>query len=377
MKISEVEKLKVALIEDFSSVDGGAQNVMRVFMEIFPNAPLYTVTYFPENFRKPYKDTEVHQSFISKLPFKKRLEHQYKLFYQLAVEQFDLRDYDLVISSSWAGYAKGVIVPSYVKHLSYIYTVPRFLWGLPTAKHSTLGPIYKNIIMPPLHHFWRIWDRQTAQRPDGLITISEVVRERVNKFWRRDSDVIYPPVDVEEILGVEPQVGDYFVNFGRLEKYKNVDMAIKACINSKQQLKIIGTGAFEKQLKDLVKDLKGEEYIEFLGYVNDAERNNIVAGAKAFVFPCPSEDFGIVPVEAMAAGTPVIAFDSGGVTETVVDSETGVLVKEFSQESLNRSVSEFNPDDFSAQICRKHAKKFSKESFKNKFVEYIAEFYDE
>ncbi|MEA3357700.1 MAG: glycosyltransferase, partial [Patescibacteria group bacterium] len=265
MRSDEVKKLKVAIVDDFLTVDGGAQRVLRVMHEIWPQAPVYTVTYFPEAFQPPLENWDIRTSFVNRLPFRKLFENQYKLFYHIAIEQFDLSEYDIVVSQTYAGYAKGVVVPSDVKHLCYVHNVPRYLWGLPSSRHGRLGFLYKKVILPPLEHYWRIWDRQTAERPDKLVANSQNVVGRVKKFYRRDADVLYPPVDVEYLLKVPAsKLSDYFVYFGRLEEYKRVDMAIKACINANEKLKIIGTGSYMDELKSLVKESSAEDSIEFL-----------------------------------------------------------------------------------------------------------------
>lgn len=373
MKQDRVKDLNVALVHDFMTIDGGAEQVLRVFHGMWPSAPVYTVTYFPDSFNPPLKDWDIRTSFVAKLPFRKALEHQYKLFYQVAIEQFSLQDYDLILSSTFAGYAKGVIASPESKHICYVHNVPRYLWGLPTATHGRLGFIYKNLILPPLEHLWRIWDRQTADRPDYLLANSKNVAERISKFYRRESKVIYPPVNVDEFLECSEDKGDYFVYFGRLEQYKNIDMAIRACAKANVRLKIVGSGSYKDELEKLVVELGVSDKIEFLGRLPDASRNTVVAGAKAFIFPCHDEDFGIVVVESMAAGTPVIAFASGGVLETVLNGRTGVLLDNFSVESLTKAVSNFDGKKFDTDVCREQARQFSKESFEENITRFISE----
>jgi glycosyltransferase involved in cell wall biosynthesis len=372
MNVKEIKNLKVALVHDFLTTDGGAERVLRVLHDIWPESVVYSNVYFPEAFDPALDGWDIRTSFVNKLPFSRKLQHQYKLFHQLAMEQFRFDDYDLVISSTFAGYAKGVIVPVGVKHFSYVHNVPRFLWGLETALHGTLNLIYENIILPPLEHWWRIWDSQSAERPDRMFANSENVRRRISKFYRRDADVIYPPVDVESFLKLDEEKQDFFVYFGRIEKYKNIDMAIRACVANESKLKIIGAGSAREDLESLVDELDGNDYIEFLGRVSDEKLRQVVASAKAFIFPCPDEDFGIVPVESMAAGTPVIAFNSGGVKETVVDGVTGLLIDKFSQESLNRAIADFRTEAFNKDECRKRAKDFSYDNFKDTLLRYIA-----
>ncbi len=379
MNQNDVKNLKVAIVHDFMTVDGGADQVLRALHEIWPSAPVFTITYFPEKYiPNPYGNWDIRTSFVSKLPFNRKFEDQYKLFYQFAVERFNLSDYDLVISSTWAGYAKGVVVGPNAKHFSYIDTVPRFLWGLTTAKHNSLNIFWK-MVLYPLESIWRIWDKKTADRPDKLIADSKTVADRIKKFYRRDATVIYPPVDVtqmEEIIPDSKANEEYFLYFGRLEEYKRVDIAIHACVKASKKLKIIGNGNYRKQLENLVAELGAEGNVEFLGRLPDKERNQVIANCRAILSPCPDEDFGIVPVEAMAAGKPVIAFNSGGVSETVIDGKTGILVKDFSVDAYADAIKKFETKKYSSAACKNRAKSFDKEVFKNNIIKFVVENYE-
>ena len=367
----KLKDMKVALVDDFMTVDGGAQKVMRVLHDMWPEAPVYTVTYFPEKFDPPLEDWDIRTSFVSKFPFSRKLEQQYKLFYQQAVETFDMSGYDLVISNTYAGYSKGVIVDPGALNISYIHTVPRFLWGYRTSRHERVNWLYRKLILPPLEHYWRIWDRQTSVRPDVLMSNSRNIASRVQKAYRRNSEVLYPPVEISELLKLEPKKEDYFIYFGRLEKYKCVDMAIRACVAAGEKLTIVGTGVYEGELKKLVTSLDGNDMVTFTGWVSDEERNRLIAGAKAFVFPGPDEDFGIVLVESLAAGTPVIAFDAGGAGEILENGKTGVLLEEFDQELFGKAVAEFDPSSYSVDDCRERATEFDVPVFKKRLTQLI------
>jgi glycosyltransferase involved in cell wall biosynthesis len=372
----KIEKgIKVAIVHDFLTTDGGAEKVLRAFHEIWPQAPVFTVTYSPEKFNPPLDGWDIRSSFVARLPFRKVFEDQYKLFYQLAAEKFDLHDFDLVISSTWAGYAKGVLVAPGSKHFCYVHTVPRFLWGFTTAKHGRLNFFWK-LIMPPLEHFWRIWDRQTVERPDEMIANSREVASRIRKFYRREAHVIYPPVETILYNKVTPESGKYFLYFGRLEAYKRVDIAIEACAKAGVQLKIVGTGSGEKELKKIAETYEGKAEVEFLGRVDDEGLVKLVGACKAVLVPCPDEDFGITPVEAMAAGKPVIAFDSGGVRESVVDGETGVLVKEFGVDQYAEAIRKFRAESFDPEKCRERAQLFSKQVFIENFSKFVRDHYE-
>lgn len=372
-KTKDKEKLNVALVDDYLTVDGGAQKVLRVLHDMWPESAVYAATYFPDRFNPPLEGWDIRTSFVSKLPFQKQLEQQYKMFHPLGVEMFDMTGYDLVISMTATGTAKGVIVPPECVHISYVNTVPRFLWGYRTSRHERLGSIYQNLILPPIEHRWRIWDRQTSLRPDVLVANSHTIARRVWKAYRREALVIYPPVEIDRLLALEPEKEDTFIYFGRLEKYKRVDMAIRACVAAGRKLKIVGTGSYEGELRKLVHEIGGEDLVEFKGWMVTPELDEEVAKAKAFVFPGPDEDFGIVLVESLAAGTPVIAFNAGGAGEILTGNE-GVLVEEFDQEALDSAVASFDPGKYTSAVCRARAKEFDVPVFKKKLSDLVSQY---
>lgn len=366
-----LENLKVALVEDTLSVDGGSQKVLRVLHEMWPQAPIYTGLYFPEKFRPPLSGCDIKTGWVSKLPWTRTFEQQYKMFQPLAFEMFDFSGYDLIVSQTYAGYSKGIITPPDCLHVCYVDTVPRFLWGYRTSTHESINPLYKQVILPPIEHFWRMWDRQSSLRPDALLANSNTIARRVKKHWKREAKTIYPPVDIEKLLTLKEKKRDQFIYFGRLEKYKCVDMAINACVANSFKLIIVGTGAYEDELKKRVSEINGEALITFTGWISDDDRDKAIAESKAFVFPGPDEDFGLVMVEALAAGTPVIAFNRGGAAEIVEDGVSGVLVNEFSQDALDKAVKKFDQSHFSSEKCRERSKLFSVEVFKNSFLNYV------
>lgn len=371
---TKTSNLKVALVDDFLTTDGGAQRVLRIFHQMWPDAPVYAAVYFPEKFTPPLTGWDIRTSWVSRLPFQRALEQQYKLFYPAAVESYDLSEYDLVISSTYAGYAKGVMVSPNAVHLSYVHTVPRFLWGYRTSQHERVNWLYKNVILPPLEHYWRMWDRATSMRPDAIAVNSHNIARRVWKFYRRKSEVIHPPVDVGPLLSLQKKRGDYFIYFGRLEKYKCVDMAIRACAVTRKKLVIVGTGSEENSLKQLVVDLRATQFIEFVGWKISPEKDTLVSSARAFIFPGPDEDFGMVLVESLAAGTPVIAFDRGGAKEILNSPKYGHVISEFSQEALDRAVQTFDPDLYPENACRARAKEFSEEIFVDKMTRFVSKY---
>lgn len=361
--MKKISELKIALAHDFLTVDGGAEKVLWKLHELFPKAPVYTALYFPERLKKKFEELDIRESFVGKLPLKRLFMHQYKLFYHMGFEDFDFTEYDVVISSTYAGYSKGLITGPDTLHVSYVHNVPRYLWHLPTALHGTLHPIWEKIVLPPLEHYWRMWDRMSAQRPDHLICNSKVVKQRVKKYWGRDSEVVYPPVEIERFQDKPVRKGKYWIHFGRIEQYKNIDVAIKACVKNKQKLIIAGTGDYENELKRLVTELKGERYIEFTGWIEDSDLEDLISNSKGFVFPGMSEDFGIVLVEANAAGKPVIAFESLGSKDIIKDGETGILVKTFGVDQMAKALKRAWEMNFDPEKCRKNALRFGPEKF--------------
>ncbi|MFH1547062.1 MAG: glycosyltransferase [bacterium] len=371
--MKKIHDLKIALVHDYMTVGGGAEKVLLYLHELFPKAPIYTTVYFPDKCWPQFKSADVRQSFISKFPLKRLFFHQYKLFYYMAMERFDLSKYDLVISSTAAGYGNAIITAPNSLQVTYAHNVPRYLWHLPTALHGTLWKGWEKLILPPLEHYWRIQDRLASERPDYIIANSKVTQRRISKYYRRDSTVVYPPVELDRFLENPVKKGNYFCYFGRIEKYKNIDMAIRACVLNKQKLKIVGGGDYEKTLKDLVVELKAEKLVEFLGKAPDKELEEVVGGSMGFIFPGVSEEFGIVLVEALAAGKPVVAFESVASKEIIQHGKTGLLVKEFSVDALAKAMKQMKSKRFSPQDCRKRAKKFGIEVFKKGITNTIEE----
>lgn len=355
-----LENMNTALIHEWLTNVAGSEKVLLVLKEIFTDAPIYTSVFDVER-AKPFKKFEIHTSYLQKLPWMKKRRELLIPLTPLAFEQFDLSKYDLVISNTTMA-AKGVITKPDTIHISYCHTPPRYLWDAqvdPRAKKGRLGWLRSKT-----SHEMRIWDRVAADRVDYFFANSHYIARRIKKFYGRDSIVIYPPVDVENFRADKAaERGDHFLFVGRLVDYKKCDIVIQAFNISKLPLKIVGFGPDEAKLKKIA-----NQNIEFIG-------SKPVAGdlakeyqrAKALIFPA-EEDFGIVPIEAMACGTPVIAFNRGGVTESVVDGETGVFFDEQTPESIINAIEKFDSVKFYSDIIRNQAEKFSTENFKKNFV---------
>lgn len=361
--------MKVALIHDYLSQDGGAERVLRALHEIWPEAPIFVLFHDREKIDS-FSAAQTIESFIARLPFCRRAFQWYLPWMPVATERHALSDFDLVISSS-SIFAKGVITSPATLHISYCHTPARFLWAdgheyLSDLKHSL--PV--KIILSNLLHRLRLWDQMSTQRVDRIIANSQTVRQRVLKYYRRDSDVIHPPVDTK-LFSPSDKIADYFVAGGRLVPYKRLDLAIKVFNRLKIPLKIFGIGPELPYLQKIAKP-----NIEFLGKISDSAKAELLAHSQAFIHP-QHEDFGITPVEAMAAGRPVIAYGRGGATETVIAGVTGILFANQNWETLLDTVLNFRADDWDRQKLTSQADKFSVDNFKRQIERYILDAHEE
>jgi glycosyltransferase involved in cell wall biosynthesis len=302
---------------------------------------------------------------MQKIPGMGRLLSPLKILSPLAFESFNLSEYDVVISSSAAYFAKGVVTSQHSAHLAYIHTPPRALYGYSNS-HWYKKNIFTRGFGEILNHFMRLYDFELTQRPDILIANSENIKKRIVKFYRRDSEIIYPPIDLSEYNTIKKDSGDYFLSLARLDPEKNIDLIIETFNQNGLPLKIVGTGREESRLKKIAKS-----NIHFLGKVSDKERVTLLSNAKALICAASNEDFGITSVESQAAGTPVIAFKEGGYLETVIEGKTGVFFEDLSKESLQQAIEKIDQQKFKAEDLRKNAQKFSKENFKKEILKLI------
>ncbi len=372
--------LKVALVHDYLKEYGGAERVLEALAEIFPKAIVFVAYYNPTSLGKHkerFKSWDIRTSFLQKIP--SQLLSPLKFLSPLAFEQFNLAEFDLVISSSAAYFAKAAITKPESLHLSYIHTPPRYLYGYTTAFDLNKNPLIK-FGATFLNHFMRMVDYEVSQRPDILIANSKNVASRIKKFYRRDSVVIYPPVDIKRLTINDLRLTKkkYFLVHGRLDKHKRVDLIIKTFNKLNLPLKISGGGAELEFLKKIA-----GKNVEFLGEVEESKLPQVYASAKAVIVSTEDEDFGIVPVEAFASGTPVIAIREGGFLETIIEGKTGeffprkdIPKSEWTEEllidSLSKLVEHFDPKKYAEDELRKHAGKFSKERFKKEILELVS-----
>lgn len=358
--------MKIALIHEHLAQDGGAEKVLMVFQELYPDAPTHTLVYNPARANSAFLNKDIRTSFLQKLPFGVKKYQWYLPLMPLAVEQYDLMDYDLVLSSVSA-FAKGVITRPDAVHICYCHSPTRYLWT-DTRQYIEALPynrLFKRLILSRLPSL-RVWDRLAADRVDYFIANSKTVQDRIRKYYRRDSTIIYPPVDVDRFTPSDT-VEKFFLIGGRLVAYKRYDLAIQAFNRLGLPLKIFGSGPEEKRLRSMAKGT-----IEFLGKVGDLELRKLMSQATAFIHP-QEEDFGITAVESMAAGRPVIAYARGGALETVIPNKTGVFFDEQSWEALADAVLRFKPSDYHPQEIRAWAETFSRPRFAEQIRAFVTE----
>lgn len=359
---------KTALAHEFLSQFGGAEKTLEAMTEIFPDAPIYTAKYDPRQMPETIKKKHIiyPKGFLNKVTEKLLFLFRMPTIF----ESFDFRDFDIVVSSGTT-WNKGILTKPDQMHVTYIHTPPRFLYKYSRETTRWEKPFFKPVYSY-LVNFLRLWDYAAAQRPDYIVTNSQTTKKRIKKFYGRDATVIYPPVELgfEVENGMKKAEVPYFLAIGRLSKYKNFELLVKTFNKIKYKLVIVGTGIEEENLKKIA-----GENIVFKGRVSDKDKHLIIENCLGLINPVVDEDFGIVPVEAMAHGKPVLAHRSGGHLETIVENETGLFFDEPTHESLSEKLIEFEKmiknKNFDRQRIKEHAQKFSKERFKKEFEDFV------
>lgn len=362
--------MKIAIVHEWLTILGGSEKIIILLNELYPEAPIHTFVYDKGNMEQYFGGMEIRTSFIQNIPFAAKKYTSLLPLMPYAIEQFDFRGYDVVISSSTAC-AKGIITDADTLHICYCNTPMRYAWDLYHEYKNTLGQP-KRLFMAWYMKRMRLWDRLAADRVDCFIANSDNVARRVKKHYMRKSEVIYPPVDTKYYTpgGV---VGDYYLVMSRLVSYKKIEVAIEAFNNNGKKLIVIGDGPEKAKLQKIAKGT-----IEFKGRLSDEELLKYYRGCKAFIFP-GEEDFGITPLEAQACGRPVIAYGKGGVLETVVNEKTGLYFNEQTANSMNQTIEKFEgmEDEFDSKAIRENAERFSNEIFKKEIDEYVSRAYHE
>ncbi|MHB8481835.1 MAG: glycosyltransferase [Nitrospiria bacterium] len=363
MMMKNLKDIKIAIVHDYLNQYGGAERVLEVFHEIFPDSPIFTSIYLPHKLPNIFKKMAIHTSFMQKFPFLEKHFKKYLMIYPLVFQWFNLSDYDLVLSSSSA-FAKGVKVSKSSLHLCYCYSPMRFVWDY--ERYISNEPIGRRIksVLPFFLKKIRKWDLSTNKNVNLFIAISNNIKQKIKMFYGRDSIVIYPPVSTE-FFNISNHIDNYYLIVSRLNAYKGIDLVIDAFNKIKKPLRIIGTGPHESYLK-----MKAHKNIEFLGKVPEPELRKQYSQCKAFIFP-GEEDFGIAPLEAQASGRPVIAYGRGGALETIVEGKTGLFFYSYTSDDLINTLNKFEEMEFSPQIIRQNAIRFDKQIFKENILNLI------
>lgn len=357
--------MKIAFIHDYLNQYGGAERVLQVLCEMFPDAPIYTLLYDEKATGGVFKSREIYTSFLQKIPFTRKHHRVFPLLMPLAIEQFDLSYFDIVFSIS-ASFAKGVITKPHTTHINYCLTPTRFLWDDSHRyidEFNYIWPIKK--LIPFFIAYLRIWDKEAAARVDKFVATSKFVSQRIKKYYNHHPPVIYPPVDVSKYK-IEKEIDEYFLMVGRLVSYKKFDLAIKVFNAIGKPLKIVGDGPERKKLEKMA-----AKNVEFLGLISDHKMPEIYSRCQALIFP-QVEDFGLVPLEAMASGRPVIAFKEGGALETVVDGQGGIFFSEQTEIALAEAIGRYYQTKFNPQTIRELARQFDISVFKQKIIDLFS-----
>lgn len=355
--------MKVALVHDYLVQNGGAERVLEVLTELFPTAPIYTLLYDKTLMQGRFQDRVIKTSFLQKWPLARKKHRIFPPLMPLAIEQFDLSSYDLVISDS-SSYAKGAITNPETLHVCYMHTPMRYAWDDCQKYTQDFGfPKFVKWLVPFFMNPIRIWDRASSVRPDVLIANSQFVADRIKKYYHREAEVIHPPVAVKQFQPRNPsalQVSEkpFFLMVGRLIAYKRHDIAIKAFNELGLHLKIIGRGPELERLKKMAKS-----NVEFLGRIEDEELPLYYQQAAGFIFP-QEEDFGIVAIEALAAGSPLISYRGGDIAEHMEEGVQGIFFDEQTKESLVEAVQRFQNLQFNRAQISQSVARFDKDYFR-------------
>jgi glycosyltransferase involved in cell wall biosynthesis len=361
--------MRIALVHDWLNQVGGAEVVLENLVALYPSAPVYTSIYCPDAMPPHYAEWDIRPSWMNHLPWIKRHHQPFLPLYPLAFESLDLSQYDVVLTNK-SGFCHGVITSPDTLHVCYCLTPTRYVWRYRDyVQQEELGILARTVLVPVLSRL-RVWDRLAADRVDRFIAISTEIQRRILKYYRRESVIIHPPVDTTR-FSPSPSHDDYYLVVGRQIPYKRLDLAVQACSRLGLPLKVSGLGRDHERLKSLAGPT-----VEFLGRVPDDELPDLLARCRAFLFP-GAEDFGIAPVEAMAAGRPVIAYAYGGALETVIEGVSGTLFHEQTVESLCGALEGFDAGTYDPWTIRRHAERFDAAAFRSKISDFVTRAWEE
>ncbi|MCC6616685.1 MAG: glycosyltransferase [Anaerolineae bacterium] len=355
--------MKLALVHDWLNQRGGAEDVLETLVAHYPDSPLYTSIYAPDLMPDSYRAWDIHTLWIDRLPGIHRHHQPYLPVYPLAWGGLHLDDTDVVLSNK-SGFCHGLHKGDQTLHVCYCLAPTRYVWQLDAyVAREGLGGAARAVLGPLINYLKR-WDYEAAQRVDHFIAISSEIQQRIRAYYDRDSVIIYPPVDTSRF---QPSavVEDYYLIVSRLIPYKRIDLAVQAATRLGLPLKIGGKGRDMERLKEMAGPT-----VEFLGYVPDDQLPDLMARCKAFLFP-GLEDFGITPVQAQAAGRPVIAYAGGGALDTVIPGQTGALFDEMTVESLIAALATFDASSYDVRALRAHAERFDTTVFNRQIGAYV------
>jgi glycosyltransferase involved in cell wall biosynthesis len=361
--------MKTAIVHYWLINMRGGEKMLESLLEMFPDADIFTHVYNPSAVSPLIKSHRVFTSYINRLPFAKKLYQLYMPLMPAALMDFNLQQYDLVISSE-AGPAKGVVPNPNAYHVCYCHSPMRYLWDMYHEYFRDANPLVR-FFMKRLIPSLRVWDITSANLVDRFITNSQYVAKRIQRIYNRNAEVVYGPAAIEKFLDVERKPSDYYLFFGQLTGYKRADLAIEACVRSGRKLVVAGGGVRKKDAQKY----KKSGLVRFAGRISDPEIAALFAGAKALLFP-GIEDLGLVPIEANAAGCPVIAFREGGALDTVKENVTGVFFDEQTPEALIAAMDRFEKNEAlftNREIFSVHVSQFSKAAFIERIQKIIAE----
>lgn len=357
--------MKLALVHDWLNQIGGAEDVLEVLVSMYPDAPIFTSIYGPDIMPERYQAWDIHPLWMNRLPAVHQRHQAYLAIYPFAWQGLDLSDYDVILSNK-SGFCHGFKKGAESVHVCYCLAPTRYVWQLDHyIQREGMGKVVGGVLKP-LIAYLKGWDYRAAQKVDHFIAISTEIQQRIKTYYDRDSDIIYPPVDTSRFRPVTAEaVEDYFLIISRLVPYKQIDLAVQAATRLGLPLKIGGQGRDIDRLKGMA-----GETVEFLGYVPDEALGPLMAKAKAFIFP-GLEDFGITPVQAQAAGRPVIAYQGGGALDTVIEGETGVFFAEMTVDHLSEALAHFDASRYEQAVIRKNALRFDQKIFEAQIEAYL------
>ncbi|WP_223066918.1 glycosyltransferase [Paenibacillus caui] len=359
--------MKIAIAHDYLIQMGGAERVVEVLHDMYPEAPIFTTVYSSSRLLDTLKDADIRSSWLQRIPGVKTYFKGMLPLYPIAIRDFDFRGFDIVLSSSSA-FIKGIQVPKNTFHLCYCHTPMRFAWDYDTYMERQRQPgVIKRLLKIYIRQL-KSWDQRTAVNVNQFVANSSVVKRRIQNYYQRDADVIFPPINTSRFQS-SARIGDYYLIVSRLVSYKRIDLAVEAFNRSGLPLYIVGDGPDRKRLAEMAKS-----NISFLGRLDDSQVNGLMSECRAFIFP-GEEDFGITPLEANAAGRPVIAYQAGGALDTIVPYVNGVFFKNQEVDDLLAAVGEVERHAWDVGEIVSHAKKFDERTFKEQLKRYVEESY--